>query len=113
MLRKKLFTYGLIIGAIVAADFIKFLILGFPTLVNWQSFVHTAWVLTALSLLFAAIWADNALFWRALFKLHAAIAIIALLNHYVPFSSSITYNCMLFNFALASLYFAVGIKKHE
>lgn len=111
MLRKKILSYGLAIGAIVAADFIKFLIFGFPTLVNWQSFAHPAWVLTTLGLLFAAIWADNVRFWRTLFWLHAAIAIISLFNHYVPFSSNITYNCMLFNFALASLYFAVGLKK--
>lgn len=111
MLRKKLFIYSLIISAIIAADFIKFLIIGFPTLVNWQSFVHTAWVLVTLGLLFSAIWADNTLFWRAIFRLHATIAMISLLNHYIPFSSNITYNCMLFNFALASLYFAVGIKK--
>lgn len=113
MYRKKLLTYGFGISAIVAADFMKFLFFDFPALVNWRSFAHPAWVLATLGLFFAAIWADQLRVWQMLFKIHAIVAIIALVNHYLPLSSTITYNCLLFNFAFASLYFAIGNLKNE
>lgn len=108
MLHKKLLTYGLIIAAIVGLDLVKFLAFDFPTLVNWRSFAHPAWVLTALVLLLASAKLDSRRLWQALFWVYALVAVAALLNHYLPFSETLTYNCMLFNFAFASLYFVAG-----
>lgn len=105
---QRLLNYGLIIAVIVILDLLKFLVFGSPTLVNWQSPAHYLWV--SATLMFFLGW--SLLGWlrlgRALFWLHAAVAIAALINHYLPFADVLTYNCMLFNFAFASVYFAAG-----
>ena len=107
MPRKNLLLFGGVIGAIIAADFAKYSFLGFPALVNWESFAHPAWVIGTLILFFIGLKLARPAFWKLLLGAHTIVAAAALANHYFPFSETLTYNCMLFNFAFVSLYFAI------
>ncbi|MBI1957588.1 MAG: hypothetical protein HYS44_04015 [Candidatus Niyogibacteria bacterium] len=99
--------YGFAFSAVVALDAAKYLTFGFPALINWESFAHPAWVIGALALFFASLKFDNRAFWKFLFGVYIAVTLAALANHYLPFSETLTYNCMLFNLVFASLYFAI------
>jgi len=112
-MKRNIFLYISSFGIIVTFDGLKYLLAGGPNLINWQSFIHPAWVISAIVIL-----AANAYFWKpALFKLSFIVYFIivaaSLINQYLPFSEILTYNCMLFNLVFASIYFLLPITTND
>jgi len=86
----------------VIADLLKFLSVGGPNIINWNSFVHPAWVVTAIVLLVISTYLYSLRIW--FFGIYFIVFAVALLNQYLHFSEILTYNCMLFNLVFVSLY---------
>ncbi len=86
----------------------KFLTVGGATIINWHSFIHPFWVITAAVLYFAGAMINAKWFWNALLGIYSAIFIAAVVNQYVPFTAAITANCTLFNLMFIPLYLFLG-----
>lgn len=100
---KRLLIFALIFAAAISVDAIKFLAVGKPTVVNWESFVHPAWVITASIVLFLAVYFPST--GRVAFWVYFIIFFAAYINVYLSFSETLTYFCMIFNLVLTSVYF--------
>lgn len=109
--QKRLIIFGSSFFAIVILDGLKFIAVGGPNIINWHSFIHPGWVFVTLALFFLGVWRNTRIVWKALFGIYLVVFLFALANQYVPFSSVLTYNCMLFNLIFVSLYFFLSAPK--
>jgi len=103
----RLFLFGSLFLAVIVFDFIKVLVVGKPTIVNWDAswptIVHPLWVLTAITVIFV-----SALFPRVqqvAFFVYLIIFLASLLNVYLSFTEVLSYWCMIFNLVLVSVFF--------
>lgn len=102
---RRVLIFALIGFLLILFDWIKFLMIGEPNIVNWHSFVHPAWVFFGFGSLLLAWFFRSKVLWRGFFWLFFAVFIAALLNQYLSFSEILTYNCMLFNAIFVAIYF--------
>jgi len=101
MKNKKLLFFTLIFALAVFVDLLKFFLNGKPTVVNWESFIHPFWVITAIvTLTFSSFFtkAHKVTFW-----LYFGVFAFAYVNIYFQFTEKITYFCMIFNLVLVSV----------
>lgn len=103
----RLFLFGSLFLAVIVFDFIKVVVIGKPTIVNWDTgwpaVVHPLWVLTAITVIFV-----SALFPRVqkvAFFAYLTIFLASLLNVYLSFTEVLSYWCMIFNLVLVSVFF--------
>jgi hypothetical protein len=108
MYKKRLKIFIAILLLLVVVDAAKFLIFGGTTLINWHSFVHPAWVITAIALYFIGIVINAKWFWNVLLALYSVVVLLAIMNQYVPFTGVITANCVVFNLFFIPLYLFLG-----
>lgn len=108
MYKKRLKIFVTILALLVVLDAIKFLTIGGATIINWHSFIHPFWVIVAALLYFAGDVIKAKWFWNVLLGIYSIVFIAALVNQYIPFTDSITYNCMLFNLVFVPLYLFLG-----
>ena len=101
--KNRLLIFASIFALAIIIDAIKFLIDGKPTVVNWETFVHPAWVITASIVLFLSVFFP--LVKRAAFWVYFAIFLASYLNIYLSFTETLTYFCMIFNLVLTSVFF--------
>lgn len=113
--QKRILVFGSVFVLAVFADWLKFMAVGESNIVNWYSFVHPAWVITTLALLFVgAFWFTHTTkYWFALFLLHFLVVAGAFINQYFPFWETLTYNCMLFNLIFTAAYFMVSAPRQS
>lgn len=102
----------MLLGLMIAFDGAKFILVGGPGIINWNSFIHPAWVITAFATIslisyFLRPWMTYSAFFVYLF-----IFALSLLNQYLQFTPVLTYNCMLFNLVFTSIYFFL-LEKHQ
>src|SRR3989344_3947404 len=110
-MRKKLAIYATLLGAVVLFDWLKFAYVGGPNIINWNSVVHPAWVGFAfLALLISAAFWRSWIFYGALL-LYFAVFSASLLNQYLHFSETLTYNCMLWNLVFVTMFYLLLSKK--
>lgn len=100
---KQLFLFASVFAMAILADAIKFLALGKPTVVNWETFVHPAWVITAGIILFLAAYFPR--IGRVAFWVYFAVFLASYLNIYLSFTETLTYFCMIFNLVIVSVFF--------
>lgn len=99
----RLLLFALLFAGAITLDLIKFLIAGKPTVVNWESFIHPFWVVTAGVVLLLSVYLP--LVRKIAFWVYLTIFVVAYLNIYLSFSESLTYFCMIFNLVLTSVFF--------
>lgn len=92
----------------VILDLAKFWAIGGATIVNWYSTIHPLWVFIAIVLLFIGARRDRRTLSNALFGLYLVIFFASYINQYIPFTSVLTYNCMLFNAIFAVAHYLSG-----
>ena len=96
-------VFAVLFAAFVVLDGIKFLIAGKPTIVDWETFVHPAWVIVAgITLLVAAFYPSAQ---RAAFWVYLLVFIASYVNVYLAFTEVLTYFCMIFNLVLTAVFF--------
>ena len=103
IVHKKLFWFATVFVTLIVLDGAKFLIAGKPTVVNWESFVHPAWVILAVIVLLASAFykpLQRLAFWAYLLVFAASY-----LNIYLAFTEVLTYFCMIFNLVLTTVFF--------
>jgi len=111
--QKRLIIFASLFSLAVVVDGIKFLSVGGPNIIDWPSIVHPAWVIIAITLLFVGIFFDRLVVWQTLFGIYFLVMIASLLNQYIPFTTILTYNCMLFNLTFATLYFFLSTPRSD
>lgn len=111
MLQRRLIIFGIIFLAAVLADGVKFILIGGPNIVNWNSFIHPAWVFATLVLFFAGALVAKPNFWQLLFWIQLLVVVAALANQYMPYWDVLTYHCMLFNLVFTAMYFLLGTQE--
>ncbi|QQG46020.1 MAG: hypothetical protein HYY55_03580 [Candidatus Niyogibacteria bacterium] len=104
-MKRKLILYASIFGIVIAFDGLKYLAVDGPNIINWQSFAHPAWVIFTLALFAYAATSYSQPVFKSAFFVHTAVFAAAFLNQYLPFSETLTYNCMLFNLVFLSMYY--------
>lgn len=102
---RNLFFFAALFSAAVALDGVKFLAIGKPTVIDWESFVHPLWVVIAAVVLLSASF--SRLVQRIAFWVYLTIFAASYINVYIAFTEVLTYFCMLFNLVLTALFFFV------
>lgn len=100
---RPLFFFAALFGASVVLDALKFVAFGKPTLINWESFVHPAWVVLAGIALFLAAYSNRVR--QAALYIYLVIFAASYLNVYLGFTEVLTYWCMIFNLVLTAVFF--------
>lgn len=108
MYKKRLRIFTTVLFLLLVFDAIKFLTYGGVTIINWNSFIHPFWVITAAVLYFIGSLVNEKWVWNVLLVVYSVVFITALVNQYVPFTDILTYNCMLFNLFFIPLYLFLG-----
>jgi len=108
----RLFVFAGLFFATIVFDFLKFLTLGKPTIVNWDptwpTIVHPLWVLTAISFMVASVFFPRVQ--KIAFVLYLIIFLASLANVYLSFTTILSYWCMIFNLVLVSVFFFTETK---
>ncbi|OGF49019.1 hypothetical protein A3G55_02460 [Candidatus Giovannonibacteria bacterium RIFCSPLOWO2_12_FULL_44_25] len=110
-MRKRLAIYAALFGTVVLFDWLKFVYVGGPNIINWNSLAHPVWVATTLVILSIAVFQPRREIISVAFLLYFAVFATTLLNQYLHFYETLTYNCMLFNLVFATMFYLVSNKR--